>query len=199
MMRFDRLNLVLGAGLALLLGLNWWSRPDPGMPGLEFAPQMAHSARYAAFAQNPNFPDGQTLRAPEPDTIARGQSPLHYAPTPADAVRAGLELQNPISSADSAALARGATLFAGFCGPCHGATAHGDGVVVRRGFPPPPSLLETHAIGLRDGQMFHILTYGQGNMASYASQLARDDRWKVVVNIRSLQQGSGAVAEGAAR
>ena len=75
-MRFDRLNLVLGAGLALLLALNWWSRPDPGVPGLEFAPQMAHTARYAAFAQNPNFPDGQTLRTPEPETIARGMTPI---------------------------------------------------------------------------------------------------------------------------
>jgi hypothetical protein len=35
--------------------------------------------------------------------------------------------------------------------------------------------------------MFHVLTYGQGAMASYAALLSRDDRWCVVLHVRSLQ------------
>jgi mono/diheme cytochrome c family protein len=198
-MRLNRLNVLLGAALVGALVLNWLPGPAPSVPGLEFAPQMAHSPRYLAFAENPNFADGQTLRTPEADAIARGQAPLHYAPTAADAVRAGVELQNPFAPRDSAAQARGATLFAAFCRPCHGAGAQGDGLVARRGIPPPPSLLAAHAIGLRDGQLFHILTYGQGNMAPYASQLSRDDRWKVILQVRSLQQNEARVAEGVTR
>ena len=40
---------------------------------------------------------------------------------------------------------------------------------------------------MKDGQLFHILTHGQNNMASYASQLSREDRWNVIVYVRSLQ------------
>ena len=57
-----------------------------------------------------------------------------------------------------------------------------------RGFPAPPSLLAPRAVQMKDGQMFHTVTYGQRNMASYASQLSREDRWKVIVYIRAMQK-----------
>ena len=43
---------------------------------------------------------------------------------------------------------------------------------------------------MKDGQMFHVLSYGQNNMPSYASQLSRDDRWNVIVYLRSLQSAA---------
>jgi mono/diheme cytochrome c family protein len=51
----------------------------------------------------------------------------------------------------------------------------------------PPSLLAEHALKMKDGQMFHVLTFGQNNMPSYASQLSREDRWSVIGFVRSLQ------------
>lgn len=48
---------------------------------------------------------------------------------------------------------------------------------------------------MKDGQLFHILTYGQGNMPSYATQLSREDRWRVIVHVRSLQQTAPASGE----
>jgi mono/diheme cytochrome c family protein len=39
---------------------------------------------------------------------------------------------------------------------------------------------------MKDGQLFHIITFGQGNMPSYAAQVDRDDRWKVVRFVRGL-------------
>ncbi len=65
-----------------------------------------------------------------------------------------------------------------------------------RGFPAPPSLVDQHAVILKDGQLFHILSYGQVNMASYASQLSWEDRWKVILFVRSLQPQAGALAQG---
>jgi mono/diheme cytochrome c family protein len=194
-MRISRTNVTLGVALAASLALNWGTRPDPAAQALEFAPQMAHTVRSNAFAPNPAFADGQTLRAPEPGTIPRGRLPLPYTASPADAARAGLELHSPFAANDTPALARGAALFGTFCQPCHGTGGRGDGLVAQRGFPPPPSLLADHAIGLPDGQLFHILTYGQGNMASYASQISRDDRWKVILHVRSLQQAAVPAAE----
>jgi len=45
---------------------------------------------------------------------------------------------------------------------------------------------------MRDGQLFHILTFGQGNMPAHAAQLSREDRWKAVVHIRTLQSKAPA-------
>ena len=54
---------------------------------------------------------------------------------------------------------------------------------------PPPFLTAARATQMADGEMFHILTYGQGNMASYAAQLTREERWMVIRHVRSLQEG----------
>ena len=41
---------------------------------------------------------------------------------------------------------------------------------------------------MKDGQLFHILTYGQGSMTSFAAQLTPDGRWDVINYVRRLQQ-----------
>ena len=40
--------------------------------------------------------------------------------------------------------------------------------------------------GYGDGTMFHVMTYGKNNMGSYASQLSREQRWRIVQYIRTL-------------
>ncbi len=182
------LNSCLLLAFVASLAFDWGLRPDPARPNFEFFPNMAHSARYAAFSPNPNFPDGKTLQRPEPGTIPRGFLPLHYAATPQDAQRAGEELQNPFSPADARSLERGAVVFTNFCMECHGAGGVGNGPVALRGFPAPASLVAERAIQMKDGRIFHILTYGQGNMPSYASQLSRNDRWRALLYVRSLQK-----------
>jgi len=186
-------RLVLNSALLLLLlsllGFNWWAAPDQSKPNFEFLPQMAHGARYNAFAANPNFADGQTLHAPVAGAIARGELPLHYAATVADAARAGDELLSPVSAGNVRVRARGEQVFRNFCTPCHGGDASGMGPVTQRGVPPPPSLLAPHAAQMKDGQFFHVLTYGQNNMAAYAGQISREDRWNVIAYLRSLQAG----------
>lgn len=188
------INSFLFALLLALVGFNWWASPDAAQPNFEILPQMAHSARYNAYAANPNFADGKTLQPPVPGTIAHGMMPLHYTAAPGDALRAGEELSAPPGSGDARALARGEHVFKTFCTPCHGADAAGMGSVTQRGVPPPPSLLAPHAVAMKDGQMFHVLTYGQNNMASYAGQVTRSDRWQVITYIRSLQRAASTTA-----
>lgn len=182
------LNSFLLLAFVLSLVFDWSLRPDPARPNFEYFPNMAHSARYAAFSPNPNFPDGKTLQRPEPGTVPRGFLPLHYQATPQDALRAGEELQNPFSSADPRAVERGAFVFTNFCMECHGAGGVGNGPVALKGFPAPASLVAERAIKMKDGQIFHILTHGQGNMPSYASQLSRNDRWRAILYVRGLQK-----------
>lgn len=192
------LNGFLLVALIVSVSASWLLTPNPARPNLEFIPQMAHSPRYNAFAPNTNFPNGATLQRPESGTIPRGLMPLHYAATPQDALRAGEELHSPVAQGNQRAHERGALVFANFCVVCHGAGGAGNGPVAQRGYPPPPSLLAQHGQKLKDGQLFHILTYGQNNMPSYASQLSRDDRWSVILYVRSLQAAAPPTSPGPA-
>jgi hypothetical protein len=63
---------------------------------------------------------------------------------------------------------------------------------VPRGIPLPASLLADKAVQERDGELFYIVTFGQRNMPSHAAQLTREDRWKVILYVRSLQKAAGA-------
>ncbi len=87
----------------------------------------------------------------------------------------------------SASLERGSHVYLTLCISCHGPKGGGDGPVTQRGFPPPPSILTGKSLQMKDGQLFHILTYGQGSMAPFASQLSRELRWDVINYVRDLQ------------
>jgi mono/diheme cytochrome c family protein len=89
---------------------------------------------------------------------------------------------------DTAQRERGATVFTNFCQVCHGPLGLGNGPVALGGFPPPASLQAERAVQMKAGQMFHVLTYGQGNMPSLAAQLSEDDRWSVILHVRTALQ-----------
>ncbi len=181
-------NLLLLLILAGLIALHWAVLPDPSRRNYEFLPDMVESVPRDAQAQVPGLADGTVLDLrPPPGSIARGYLPLGYAATPAEALRAGNELSSPLADNDLDAVARGEFLYTNFCAVCHGPSGAGDGPVTKRGVPPPPSLLLEHAREMRDGQMFHVISMGQGNMASYSSQVERQDRWKVIRYLRTLQ------------
>lgn len=187
-------NLLLAVVLVALVGAFAGLGADPTSPNWEFLPNMVRSVPADSFAPTPLLPGGQTLQPPPAGTIPRGMPPLHYAATPEDAVRAGEELANPYASDDVEALARGAVVYTNYCAVCHGGSGLGDGPVTLRGVPPPPSYAAENAMKMKDGQMFHVLTYGQKNMASYAAQVPREDRWKVILHIRSLQRRAAQAA-----
>ena len=188
------LLLVLIATVALGL-----ARTDARNTNIELFPDMAHGSRYGAFEPNANFANGQTLQVPPSRAIARGMLPLPYAATPQAAVRAGEELSNPNGPGNERALGRGKSIFGNFCSECHGADGTGNGLIAQRGFPPPPSLLNGKSLTMKDGQLFHILTYGQNNMPSYASQLSREDRWDAVTYVRVLQTAARVTPTSGAR
>lgn len=187
-MRLAVFNLALLVLVALLAAANWFLAPDRARPNYEFLPQMAHAPRYNAFSANPNFADGKTLQPPPPGSIARGFMPLHYGAGPMEALRAGAELRSPIPLDDPRVIARGKEVFNTFCTPCHGMGARGDGLITRRGFPPPPSLVDENARRFKDGHIFQVISFGLNNMKPYGGLIPREDRWKVVAYVRLLQQ-----------
>jgi mono/diheme cytochrome c family protein len=189
----NRFNLVLGLALALVFALLMLLRVDHSLPNyqINLGDDMTYSPAYTSFEANDNFANGRTRQDPVPGTIARGTPIFHFEATPQDAIRAGEQLTNPfdVNIEDGAASAeRGATDFKTFCIVCHGVDGRGNGPVAKRGFPPPPSLLTGKSRDMKDGQLFHILTYGQNSMPQFAAQLPPERRWDVINHIRRLQQ-----------
>ncbi len=192
------INIVLLVILVLLMGTIFIVRRDYLTRNKEFLPGMVSSVAYQPQSSNPNFPDGKTLQPPVKGTVVRGFQPLPYKATPEDALRAGEELHSLLEMQDSTVdLGRGAFVFGNICKPCHGPGGAGDGVIPQRGYPPPPSLLAVNAMNMKDGQIFHIITYGQRNMPGLSGQVVRRDRWRLVKYIRSLQQKSKHVSVAA--
>jgi mono/diheme cytochrome c family protein len=190
------LNILLLVAFLISAGLNWALWSDRSRPYFEFLPEMVRAVGYEAFSPNPVFADGKTLQLPVEGTVPRGYLPVHYQATAEDAVRAGEDLSNPLAPEDARALERGSFIFSHYCQVCHGPQGTGDGPVAQRGYPPPASLQGPKALKMKDGQMFHVLTCGQGNMPSYASQISRQDRWKVILFVRSLQKKGTAPSSG---
>lgn len=197
-MTLERVNLALMALLVAVLAAAWAVRADPQTPNWEFLPDMQYTPALEALGSSESFPDGRAWQSQPADTIARGQMPLHYAATPADALRAADELVSPIAKDDSKARAAGAAVYRVNCAMCHGPQGNGDGPATKRGVPPPPSLITGKSAQMKDGQLMHILTYGQGGMAPFAAQLSLDQRWQAIAYVRELQaQGASGAAPAA--
>ena len=92
-------------------------------------------------------------------------------------------------------LERGRKRFNIYCAPCHGRTGDGNGMIVQRGFPVPPSY---HLDRLRTAPVGHfvdVITMGYGVMYSYAQRVEPVDRWAIAAYIRALQKSHDARLE----
>ena len=94
-----------------------------------------------------------------------------------------------------ALIQRGQQRFRIDCTPCHSELGDGNGMVVQRGFPPPPSY---HIDRLRQAPTQHfydVMTHGFGAMYSFAGRVAPADRWAIAAYIRALQLSQHPSAE----
>ena len=187
-MRRQAFNIGLAAALLVSLGANWYVRRPAAQPNLELAQRMARDPGFNPFDPNAHFSNGMTLRTPVAGTIPRGFPPLGFGPSVVEGMRAGNELMNPLSPDDRAAVDRGRIVYGRYCELCHAADGKGAGPVSEHGFRAPPTLHRPFARQMKDGQMFHLVTFGRGAMPPHAGQITVIDRWKVVLHVRALQQ-----------
>lgn len=176
----------------LLSGCNT-SRNDPGW---DYFPDMFYSTAYESFTRNPNFEDGLTMRVPAEGTVPRGFIPFDYTLDPESRIKAGDELVNPFT-VNAEALSRGKAVYTAFCAGCHGVSGQGDGHLYTSGLYPlrPRTLIADNAVKLRDGEIFHTITLGFGSMGAHDSQIRPDDRWKLVLFIRQLQDEGKKISD----
>ena len=89
-------------------------------------------------------------------------------------------------------LERGRERFDIYCAPCHARTGEGNGMIVQRGFPVPPSY---HIDRLRQappGYFVDVITRGYGIMYSYGDRVQPPDRWAIAAYNRALQLSRNA-------
>ncbi len=187
-MRANRCASLLAA-MALLMASACGLRDDSQPARQYFMPDMIHSEAYDAYMPNPNTRDGKTLQRPTEGTVARGYLPLHFVVSEEDAARAGEELTNPLPLTPEN-LSRGRELYETFCYVCHGSRGLGDGPLVPK-IPTPPAYNTSRIKAFKEGRIFHTITVGYGNMKPYASQIVREDRWRIVHYVQKLQREGG--------
>jgi mono/diheme cytochrome c family protein len=91
-------------------------------------------------------------------------------------------------------VARGRDRYDVYCAPCHSRTGEGDGMIVRRGFPAPPSYHTERLRNAPDSHLFQVISNGYGVMYPYADRITAEDRWAIVAYIRALQLSQHAPA-----
>lgn len=142
------------------------------LPGCEKA-DMYVQKYYRNWNSNRFFANGTAMRHPPEGTVARVP---YQAEVPAPKV------------ITTALLERGHERFEIFCTPCHGRAGNGEGMIVQRGFPHPPSFVEG-ALRTADNKVFYdAITKGYGAMYSFDTRVEPADRWAIIAYIRALQR-----------
>lgn len=141
--------------------------------------------KYKPYEPSSFFDDGRSERPVVPGTVARGHLEIdeHLYQGKINGALAET-FPFPITRQD---LERGRERYNIYCAPCHDYVGSGHGMIVQRGFPPPPSY---HIDRLRQapvGHFFDVMTNGYGAMYSYASRVTPEDRWRIAAYIRALQ------------
>ena len=163
---------------------------------------MQDQPRYTVYKSSNWFTDGRASREAPDGTVARGQlrenkslytGKLENATGTAQTNAAGQQITFPDSVTEfpmavtQEVLDRGQERFKIYCSVCHGNFGNGDGMIVRRGFPKPPSYNDDRLRNAPVGHFFDVATNGWGKMQGYASQTSVSDRWATVAYIRALQ------------
>ena len=157
------------AGLIVLAGCN----------------DMEEQPKYRPLDASTFYADGRSARRPVDDTVPQGE--LHTDTPYYTGKEGGKDVASIPIPVTPELLARGRERFDIFCAVCHGRVGDGQGMIVKRGFPPPPSY---HIDRLRNapaGHFFDVMTNGYGTMYSYGDRVPVKDRWAIIAYIRALQ------------
>lgn len=169
---------------------------------------MQDQPRYKYYKKSDFFADGRASRDLVEGTVARGNlredkafytgkkenaDPNVQVQTTTDATGNTLVSSfpndietNPVPVTKEL-IDRGQERYNIYCIVCHGPVGSGDGMIVRRGYPQPPTYHDDRLRNAPDGHFFDVMTNGWGKMNSYAGQISVADRWAIVAYIRALQ------------
>lgn len=97
-------------------------------------------------------------------------------------------LKNPLTPSQSN-LSAARQVYADECAQCHGQHGAGDGPDARTHYPPPADLTDPKLlVNVTDGEIFYQISEGRRPMPSFKNRLTQDQRWQLVLLVRSFSQ-----------
>ncbi|MGP0087787.1 MAG: c-type cytochrome [Steroidobacteraceae bacterium] len=120
--------------------------------------------------------------------------PVHGGEAPMSLEQAAIKMHNPLQATPEN-LAKGKEHFNTYCAPCHGESAQGNGPVAHILVKPPKSLLVGAVKDRPDGYIYGVIRDGVLSSPSYAEELPAEQRWQVVMYLRSMQSAAAAKAK----
>lgn len=154
--------------------------------------EMRSDARLKPFQETPFFADRNSSRPLVSGVVPRGEARtddfFYTGEIDGHLVRG---FPAPVSMEQ---LQKGRERYNIYCAVCHGFTGTGDGMIVQRGFPQPPSFHEQRLRDAPEGHFFYVITHGYGSMFSYAARIEAAERWAIIAYIRALQLARNAKA-----
>ncbi len=153
---------------------------------------MYEQPKFLPDQRNYYFPQEQVDRKPVANTVPRGPIDDGF-PFYTGETGGVLATTFPVPVTLDL-VSRGREEFEINCSVCHGRDGYGQGMIVQRGFPPPPSF---HSDRLRNapvGHFFDVITNGYGAMYPFGSRVSPSNRWAIISYIRALQFSQNAPA-----
>lgn len=161
-------------------------------PGRAYMPDMSYSRAYETYASTEALEKAGIHYTAKPveGTIARGDLAPYKFLNDSLGYAQSASVRNPLS-ADSIDMTEAERLYLVNCGICHGTKLDGNGPLWKDGNGPfpaaPKNLMGADMKAMTEGTMFHSVTYGKGQMGSYASQLTSAQRWMVIAYVKNKQ------------
>lgn len=167
-------------------------------PPIHLNPSMDDQPRVRPQAASAFFYNGASMREPVPGTVAIGELKEDTVFFTGKGPDGQFVAANPVA-VDERVSARGRERYEIYCQPCHDARGDGRGILFQRGNVPTASFHQEKVLDYTDGQLFDVITNGQGLMAGYRWPIPPADRWAIVAHVRELQrerQARAATAPG---
>ncbi len=201
-------KIAIIATLILSMAVVFMGCKDKRNPGTVYMPDMAYSRAYESYAARDS-----SLFTTDPanaghkifynnlspaGTIKRGELFPFSVPNDSNGlINLSALVKNPLEPLNGKELEEAGRLFNINCAICHGAKGENNGPLAAK-IGGVKSIIATSP-GYSDGRIFFVTEYGQLNMGSYASQLSREQRWRIVQYIRTLEPKTVPVATTAVK
>jgi len=163
-------------------------------PPIHVNPNMDAQPKYEPMEKSAFFANRSAMRLPVEGTIARGnlrEDVVFYTGKTAD----GKPVKTSPVTTTLPLLQRGQKRYNIYCSPCHSQVGDGQGIIVKRGYVPPPTFHDKRLRDIQDGHIFDVISNGIRNMPSYRHQVPVEDRWAIVAYLRALQLSQNAATE----
>jgi mono/diheme cytochrome c family protein len=136
--------------------------------------------------RNPTLPKAMFLLVLAVIAAAIVYAAVNKAPWSWPVPEAARQLQNPLQPT-APALKSAREVYADKCAHCHGDTGKGDGKDASRYDPAPTDFTNARRMSAAtDGELFYKISEGRKPMPMFKSKLTEDQRWELVLLIRSF-------------